>query len=71
MPSQDNQYFLLVQNYFRYLVKYWQQKYDERGKTYWSDSKIQHYCVKNPSQLQNQTQAFLETQFKNFLNWLK
>lgn len=34
MLSQDNQYFLLVQNYFRYLVKYWQQKYDEKGKTH-------------------------------------
>lgn len=53
MLSQDNQYFLLVQNYFRYLVKYWQQKYDEKGKTHYSDSKIQHYCEKNPSQLQN------------------
>lgn len=48
MLSQDNQYFLLVQNYFRYLVKYWQQKYDEKGKTYYSDSKIQQYCEKKP-----------------------
>lgn len=52
MLSQDNRYFLLVQNYFRYLVKYWQQKYDEKRKTITAIVKSNTIVKKTPNQLQ-------------------